>query len=78
MVLLTEHTRKLETDLAAAKDSYTGVKALILDHAIAQGAMEENEKKAREELEKEKTRSHGSIISSSSTQLACQSEVRQP
>ena len=57
MVLLTKHIRKLDTDLAIARESYTGVKALIMDHAIAQGVAKENEKKAREELEKEKTRS---------------------
>ena len=58
MVVLTEHIRKLEADLASAKESYAGVKALILNHAITQGAVEENEKKACEELEKEKTHSH--------------------
>ena len=50
MVLLTEHIRKIETDLATAKVSYAAVKA--------QGVTEEKEKKANEELEKEKTRSH--------------------
>jgi len=58
MVLLTEHIRKLETDLATAKESYAGVKALLLDYASAKGVTEEKEKKAHEELEKEKTHSH--------------------
>jgi chromosome segregation ATPase len=55
--LLTEHIRNLKADLAVAKESYAGVKVELLDQAIAQGAMKENERKAREELEEEKARS---------------------
>jgi len=58
MVLLTEHIRKLMIDLATAKESYARIKAELLGHVVVQGAAEENEKKAREVLEQEKTRSH--------------------
>jgi hypothetical protein len=58
MVLLTEHIRKLEADLATSKDSYAGVKEELLSNAIARDAVERNERKTHEELEKEQTRSH--------------------
>jgi hypothetical protein len=49
---------ELEADLAAAKDNYAGVKTELLGHMIVQDAAEKNKRKARDELEKEKTHSH--------------------
>ena len=57
IVLLTEHIKKLKANLAAAKDSYAEVKVELLGHAIVQDAMDNNERKAHEELAKEQTRS---------------------
>jgi chromosome segregation ATPase len=47
----------VEAHLAAARDNYAGLKEELLKSAIARGAVEEAEKKAHEDLEKEQTRS---------------------
>ena len=58
IILLTERIKKLETDLAAAKGNYAGVMELLMEHSTAKSVTEDGERKAKYELEKEKTRSH--------------------
>jgi chromosome segregation ATPase len=54
---LDKEKRLVESDLAAAWSNYAGMKEALLTTEIAQGAVEEAEKKAREDLEAEQARS---------------------
>jgi len=49
----------IESDLITARSAYRGEKEELLNREIAQGAVEEAEKKAREDLETERIRSSG-------------------
>jgi len=58
-VKLDKGKKLIELDLAAARSAYAGLKEALLKSEIARGAMEETEKKAREDLEAERARSRG-------------------
>ena len=51
--------RLIESDLAAAQGSYAGLKEAHLKSEIARSTVEEDEKKAHEDLEVEQARSRG-------------------
>ena len=51
--------RLIESDLAAAQSSYAGLKEAHLKSEIARSTVEEDEKKAHEDLEAEQARSRG-------------------
>ena len=54
---LDKGKRQVETDLAAARGNYAGIKEELLKSEIARRTAEEAEKKAREDLKRELTRS---------------------
>ena len=56
---LDKEKRLVDSDLAAARSAYGGVKEALLTSEIARGAVEEDEKKAHEDLDAEQTRSRG-------------------
>jgi len=55
---LDKEKRLVESDLAAARSAYGGVKEALPVSEIARGITEEARKKAREDLEAEQARSH--------------------
>jgi len=58
-VELDKEKRLVESDLEAARSSFAGVKEALLMSKVARGAVEEAEKKAREDLEVERAHSRG-------------------
>ena len=56
---LDKEKRLVESDLVAVRDAYCGIKEEHLKSKIARGTVEEAGKKARDDLEVERTRSHG-------------------
>jgi hypothetical protein len=58
-VELDKEKRLVESDLTTARGAYGRIKEALLKSEIARGATEEAEKNAHEDLEAERTRSHG-------------------
>ena len=56
---LDKGKRLVESDLAAVRSNYVGLKEALLKSELARGATEEANKKAREDLEAEQARSRG-------------------
>jgi len=55
-IQLDKGKRQAEADLATARENYAGLKTFLLEYNKAQAATEEKEKKALEEIEREKMR----------------------